>query len=168
MTYEQRDVAFRAAEAAGIDGGVVLLDTRLRHLVEEMDDLRDDARVDHGAAVRDGADGVAELRDGDALEQVAGSAVFQRVEHVLVIVERREDDDADLRPLLLYGVCCRHAVELRHADVHEHDVRRRLLDEGEELGAVLREARDLHIGVLAEDDAEALADELLVVGDHDA
>ena len=42
-----------------------------------------------------------------------------------------------------------------------------LLDERKELLPVLREARDLHVLILPEHDAEAFADELLIVRDHD-
>lgn len=143
---------------------------RLRHLVEELDDFRDDARIDHGAALRDRADGLAELRHGDALQEIAAGTVLERVEDVLVIVERRQDDDAHLRPALLDGARCLDAVELRHAHIHEHDVGQALpvlLDELDELAAVAGEAGDFHVGIGIQHDAETLADELLVICNHD-
>ena len=68
---------------------------------------------------------------------------------------------------LLHGLCRLHTVDDGHADVHEDDVGHVLLDEREELLPVLREARDLHVLVLPEHDAETFADELLVVRNHD-
>ena len=63
-----------------------------------------------------------------------------------------------------------HAVELRHAHIHEHDVRQcfpALLDELDELAAVACKPRDFHIGIGAQYDAETVADELLVICNHD-
>ena len=64
--------------------------------------------------------------------------------------------------------CRLDPVEVRHPDVHEDDVGAQCLggvDRGEAVGGF---ADDLEVGLGVEDDAEAGADELLVVGDQDA
>src|SRR5690606_6860462 len=60
------------------------------------------------------------------------------------------------------------AVEARHADVEQADIRPQRAGEGHRLLPVgrLPDDRDARIGV--EDHAEAGAHDLLVVGDHDA
>ena len=59
------------------------------------------------------------------------------------------------------------AVQLRHAYVHEHHVRIELPDEGDGLGSVGRFGYDFDAGLAFEDEPEAGAQELLVVGNED-
>lgn len=42
-----------------------------------------------------------------------------------------------------------------------------VLDEFQQLASIAGKARDFHIGIGTEYDAQALADELLVIGNHD-
>ena len=87
--------------------------------------------------------------------------------HVLVEVERREDEDArraarrDDPPRRL------DPVELRHPDVHQDHVRLELGRQAHRLVAVLGLADDLEIVASLDDQPEAAADERLVVGDQD-
>ena len=55
-----------------------------------------------------------------------------------------------------------------HADVHDDDVRLQLTSEPDGVGSVGGFADDLDVVLELEDEAEALADERLVVGEQDA
>jgi hypothetical protein len=87
---------------------------------------------------------------------------------VLVEVEGGEDEDA--RRGMLGGDPSGgfDAVEVGHADVHQHDVRQHPADGVDRLVAVRSLAYDVDVGLGGEDYPEAGADELLVVGDEDA
>jgi hypothetical protein len=60
------------------------------------------------------------------------------------------------------------AVQLRHADVHEHHVGAQRAGQLDRLAAVPSLAHDLHVLLRVEQRAEAGADETLVVGEEDA
>ena len=102
------------------------------------------------------------------LEQERARARPERLVDVLVEVERRQHDDARARAAA--GDLARRldAVEARHADVHEHDVRAERVGLGDGLVAVARLADDLDVRLGLEDHPEAGADEALVVCEQDA
>ena len=72
----------------------------------------------------DRADGPDELHRLGVLDEESAGARAQRLEDVLVELERREDDDADRRQPLVRGdrASGGETVEDGHADVHEHHV----------------------------------------------
>ena len=92
----------------------------------------------------------------------------QRLVHVLVEVERRQDHDPGRRERLVAGDPAGRleAVHHRHPDVHQHHVGVLAGGEGDGLGAVARLADDLDVGLAGEQHREAAAHEHLVVGDH--
>src|SRR5439155_16385216 len=59
------------------------------------------------------------------------------------------------------------AVDARHSNVHEDDVRSKGADSFDRRGSVARLADHLEVGLRLEDHAEAGADERLVVDDQD-
>ena len=61
-----------------------------------------------------------------------------------------------------------YAVEFGHADVHQHDVRSQLSGQRDGFEAVACLAEDLDICRGCENHPEAVADQLLVIGDQDA
>jgi hypothetical protein len=83
------------------------------------------ARRQQSVAARHDAHGTAEVVRLHVLEQEAARAGVQRLEHVLVQVEGRQDDHAHLRQLAIRGDPARslEAVHAGHADVHQDDVR---------------------------------------------
>ena len=144
-------------------GGVGLRDAR-----ELLDHALRDARGEERVAGGDRADRRDELLGRVVLEHEAARAGAQRLVDVLVEVERRQDQDprrgvgGEDAPRRL------EAVELGHADVHQHDGRveaRRLVDG---LEAVARLGDDLDVLLAGEQHAEAGANHRLVVGDEDA
>ena len=103
------------------------------------------------------------------LEQEPAGAGPQRLVHVLVEVERRQDHDPRRRQRLVAGDPAGRleAVHHRHPDVHQHHVGVLAGGEGDGLGAVARLADDLDVGLTGEQHREPAAHERLVVGDHD-
>ena len=79
--------------------------------------------LERRAAACDGPHGRCQLRAGDVLQQVAARARAHRLEDQLVLVEGRQHEDLRARRPTADPPRRLHAVHLRHADVHEHDVR---------------------------------------------
>jgi len=102
------------------------------------------------------------------LEHEAAGAGVERVEDVLVQRERRQDEDA--RRVLAGEDAPRRlqAVELGHADVHQHDGRIEARHLGDRLAARAGLRDDLDVRLAGEQHAEAGPDHGLVVGDQDA
>ena len=105
---------------------------------------------------------------GGRLEQVAGGAGAHGGQELLVVAEARQHDHARLRPRLADLLHRPDAVEPRHLEVHQHDVRREPRRLGDRLDAVARLADDLDPLLQAEERAEPLADDLVVVDDEHA
>ena len=110
------------------------------------------------------------------MEKFVGACVFQEEAagagaecFVDVVVEVEGGQDQDARR----SVCGREPagrfdpVEVGHADVHQDDVGSERFCGVERGEAVTGLADDFEVGFGVEDDAEAGADELLVVGDQD-
>ena len=104
------------------------------------------------------------------LEQEAAGAGAQRGEHVLVEVERRQDDHARRRVAVALDQHPRRrdAVEPGHADVHQHDVGGGDREALERLAAVLGLADHRHVGLRVDHHPQTGADERLVVDQEDA
>jgi hypothetical protein len=120
----------------------------------------------HRVAVVHAADGVQKLLRRRRLQQEPAGPGAQRGERVLVQVERGEDQDpgpfSGLADLPGGG----HAVQARHAHVHDHDVGRDLAgqpDRGRPVGGL---AGHGEIGLAAEDHGEPGPDQGLVVDEQ--
>ena len=73
----------------------------------------------------------SQLIGAGVLQEVAPRAGPQRLEQMLVLGERRHDQDARLRPLLVERLDRPDAGEARHLEIHQDDVgteRQRPLD----------------------------------------
>ena len=140
----------------------------LRH--QRLDDLR----VDHRAALRDGADrGDERLEILHALFQQVGApraSALEEREHVTRVRILAEHDDADFRvrfaqphgsldPLV--------GVARRHADVGHDDVRPLCSDRREQRVEVTADGGDLEVGRRLEQAPDALSDEVMVLGEHE-
>jgi hypothetical protein len=135
-----------------------------------VDQAAGDRRRQQRVAARDDPDAGRELLRRHVLEQEPAGARAQRLVDVLVEVERGEHEHARGHVAAQRGHLARRldAVELGHADVHQHDVGRqatRLLDRRVAVG---RLADDVDVLLGVEDHAEAGAHQRLVVGDQDA
>jgi hypothetical protein len=147
---------------------------RLPHRVgRPADELLDHpprhGRREQRVAARDRADSRDELLRWDVLEQEAARARLERVVDVLVHVEGRQHHDLRRRiSLAEQSPRGFDPVHLRHAHVHQDDVRLQALGLGHCVTAVCRLADDLDVLLGLEDHPEARADERLVVDDQDA
>ena len=132
------------------------------------------ARRQQRLAAGDGADGPDELHRLGVLDEEAAGAGAQRLEHVLVELERREDHDPHPRQMLVRRdhASGREAVEDGHANVHEHHFGYEALRQLHGRFAVIGLPDDLDVVLRIEQSAEAGADKRLIVceqhGDHRA
>ena len=150
-----------SAERGGVRG-------RRRPARVALDQPARDRRGEERVAGGDHPDGLSELVGARVLEQEAARAGAEGFVDVVVEVEGGQDQDAGRSVAGGDPACRLDPVEVRHADVHQDDVGAQRLggvERGEAVGGL---ADDLEVGLGVEDDAEAGADELLVVGDQDA
>ena len=134
-----------------------------------------DLRIDHRSALRDGPDRRHELLDIlDALLQevsAPGGAAFQKCERIARLGVLAEHDHADVRVCLakpVGGLDPLVSSARGHADVGDHDVRGLGFDgreEGVEVGA---HGPDLEIRLCLEQSSHTLADEIVVICEHQA
>ena len=103
----------------------------------------------------------------EALTNVRKHARAKRVDDGAVVGKRREDDHAGRRAQLAQAPGCLDTVATRHTQVHQHDVGMQSLDELDRLLAVGGRADDLDAGQQAEQRRQALANDALVVREHD-
>jgi hypothetical protein len=123
---------------------------------------------DDGLAAVDHAHGLHEVVCGHVLEQEAGRPRAQRVDDVLVEVVRRQDQHAGRVAELVQPARRLDAVHARHPDVHEDDVgpQRPHLRQRDLAVGGLTDHLDVRLGL--QDEAEAGAQQWLVVDQQDA
>jgi hypothetical protein len=93
------------------------------HARELLDEAAGDRRLQQRVAGRRDADRVEQPRGGRVLEQEAARPEAQGVVDVLAGVERRQHEHRGLQARVAEDRLRRaQAVEIGHADVHEHDV----------------------------------------------
>ena len=133
--------------------------------------------TDHPLRDRGGEERVARRNRPHRRDQLLRRVVLQdeaartgpeRLVDVLVQIERREDEDARLRVGREDAAGRLQPVELRHADVHQHDRRIEAGSLVDRLEAVRRLGDDLDVVLVGEQHAEAGPHHRLVVGDEDA
>ena len=159
--YVALPLAQAARGASGRGGGG-------RAAAEVFDQAAGDGRGEQRLAGADRADGAGQLLAGGVLEQEAAGSGLHGVVDVLVEVEGGQHED--LGPAAASGKLggCLDAVESGHADVHQDDVRVQAACLCECLAAVAGFARDAEIWFGFHQHAQALADQVLVVGDQHA
>jgi hypothetical protein len=120
---------------------------------------------------------IAACDDADRVEHVGGGCILQDepagpgvqgLEDVLVVVERREDEDPGRRTAGEDAPGGLEPVEPRHADVHEDDVGSPPGGQRDGLEAVGGLADHLEVRLAGEQQPEPAADHLLVVRQQDA
>src|SRR5258706_9617512 len=99
------------------------------------------------------------------LQHEALRARLQRAVDVLGAQIHGEDQHARLRTLLDDAPRRLHAVELRHGDVHDDDVRPQTLRLGHRLATVTRNRNHLHVSRF-EQRAKTVADDRVIVGEQ--
>ena len=104
---------------------------------------RRERRAEDHAAGRGGPDRGLHLVGAGALEQVAGRAGPDRAEHGLVVLVHGQHHDPDAGLPAGDHPGGLDAVEVRHLDVHHHDVGHGLGDDVDRVAAVLGGADDL-------------------------
>ncbi len=125
-----------------------------------MRDLRAQVEV----AALDLLDGLQQLGRGRALEQVAADAGLERAEDVLLVGVHGEDDHLRLREEAAELTRRLDAVQERHRDVHDDDVREGAAGLLDRLLAVLGGADDGDPLMRLEQGENAFADDRVIVG----
>jgi len=142
--------------------------------VGSFGELGDQPPGDRGCEERlaggDDADCVQELVRASVLEQEAARARAQSGVDVVVEIEGGENEHPRVGQA---SVCadepgCFEPVEVRHADIHQHDVREEAAGEVDRFPAVGRFAGELQVVFGGDQGGEAASDGGLVVGDEDA
>src|SRR5579862_292963 len=135
---------------------------------EVLDQAAGDGRGEQRLAGAGRADGAGQLLTGGVLEQEAAGSGFHGVVDVLVKVEGGQHED--LGPAAGLGELGGglDPVESGHADVHQDDVRVQSARLGQCLASVPGLARHAEIWFGFQQHPQALADQVLVVGDQDA
>ena len=138
------------------------------------DERLHDLRVHDGAALCNGADSRDELLDvvHALLQQVCAplAAPFQERENEARRRVLAEHDDADVRVRLAEpqgGLDALVAIAGRHANVRDDDVGALSVDRGEQGVEVVAHGRDLELLLRLEQTPNALADEVLIFGEHE-
>ena len=104
----------------------------------------------------------------DALDDVGRRARGERGAHVLVVIEGREDDHLDVRVTFADRFQARKPVDPRQAQVEQHEVGVRPVDERQHLAARLDFPDDLDVRSVAERPSYCFEHQPVVVGDEDA
>ncbi len=105
---------------------------------------------------------------GAVLGEIAGGAGLQRARRVLVLAVHRQDEELHARLLDSQALDEVDAREARHGHVEQRHVVVVGLDQRERLVAARRFARHLHVGRRGEDALQAVAHDLVVVGEQHA
>ena len=116
---------------------------------------------------KDLADGLDQLVVGAVLEQVAHGPGLEHPGHEALVGVHGQGDDPAAQLLaddMARGV---HAVQVVHGDVHDDDVGAQLLGQADGFAAVLGLGDHLQALFLLQQGAQAVAHDLVVVGDDD-
>src|SRR5215831_4352592 len=160
--YEAQDLELAPGEA------VQRPRRRARRAGEPLEQSLCHRRAEQCVAGGHDADRVDELFRLDVLQQEAACTGADRFVDVLVRIEGREDENSRLSAARDDPPRRLDSVDVRHADVHQNDIRVQGAHLLHSLGPVLGLADDLEIGARVEDHAEAAAYERLVVAEQDA
>ena len=131
------------------------------------EDVAGDGGGEVGFAGGGGADAFDEVFGGGVFEDVAAAAGAEDFVEVGVVVVHGEGDDADGGEEVVDASGGGDAVEFGHADVHHDDVGLELFGKGDGFEAVFGFADDFEVGFGVEEEADAAADDGVVVGEED-
>jgi hypothetical protein len=134
---------------------------------EERQQARGQARTEDGVSLPDPPDGAHHLLWGGALHQVAAGAGAQCGKNALVVLGHGQDQHPGPGPPVGEPPGGGEATDVRHRQVHDDDVGVELLGQPQGLRAGGRLADDDEIRLPAEDEAQALPEHRVVVGDQD-
>ena len=126
-----------------------------------------DSGIDRRLAARNGFDRAFDLLCAGVFGEEAASSGAERLDDRAVVGVGREHDDMSRRSSFAQAPRGRDAVAARHAQIHQHDVGTKALDERDRLFPVGGSAEHLDVREQAEQRGEALAHDSLVVGEHD-
>ena len=124
-------------------------------------------RIEERLATHGGPAGLDQIAVGRGLEHVAGCPGLERLEEVLLVVVHREDQDAQLWLALRQFERCLETGHPRHRHVQNREMHifgERKLDS---LRAIAGFGDHLQVRRRVEHHAEAVADDLMVVGEQD-
>ena len=93
-------------------------------------------------------------------------SIFQRAEHAFIAAIGGQHQDAGIRKLTTYGHDGSAAVEFRHGQVHQGDIRFQLAESFHGLAAILRMAHHCHIRLEFQHRRQPVTDHGMVVGDQ--
>jgi len=135
---------------------------------ELLHDLAGDRGGHLDLAGVDAFDAMDQIFAAGVLQQVAAGAGADPFEDVVVLVVHGEEDDLDLRILLLDLACGDDPAHLGHADIHQDDVGLQLADEAHGLRAVVAGADELDLRLQADEANQAVPHELVIIDDEQA
>jgi hypothetical protein len=124
-------------------------------------------RADVHAAGGRGADGVEQFLEGGRLGDVSGRPRLEHPRRPSLVDVAAEGHHPDAGRLVHDLPRRLDAVQPRHLDVHEDDVRPQLRRQGHRLAAVGGVGNDGQAGRLVDQAPQAVADERVVVPDED-
>ncbi len=134
---------------------------------ELHDQSRGQSRREHRATLGHGQHCRREFLGIGVFEQEPGGAAVECLEYVLVEIERGDHDDAGCRKLGKNFPGRSQSVAVRHADVHQHDIRTQCTHLLVRLDSRLGVPDDANFGVTGEKQFETLPYHLLVVRNKD-
>ena len=135
------------------------------HASVALEQTRRDRRIEPGRAAGDGSDGHNQILGRGVLEDEAGSPCLDRAPQDFVLAERREHEHVERVVEGAQLRCRRDAVESRHADVHEDNVRAERRELLHRLAAVGTLGHDLEAVRRGENSRQPGSDDGLVVDD---
>lgn len=133
---------------------------------ELLEELSGERRRERWLAAGGAVEELEERIRFEVLEQVALRAGFDGVEEFRFLFRRGEDHDFHLRRFTDDQLRRADAVELRHLQVHQHEIGLELARERHRFAAVLRFADDL-VSLRKQEASQAVAEERVIVGNED-
>src|SRR5690606_19514131 len=146
-----------------------LLASGVEAVGERLEQATSHSGCEQGVAACDHSDRPAQIVGLHVFQEAAGRSDFQCLEDPLVVVEGREHDDPRIRQRRISDdpPSGFDPVHLRHADVHQDDVRAQTASFRHRLPAVGHLAHHFHVVGSADELGKTGSDQGLVVDDQD-
>src|SRR6202034_1711201 len=133
-----------------------------------VDDASRDRRIDIHSADHDRADGVNEIFHGRSLQDIAADSGFQRLIEIGAVFVEGEHQHAQLRNFADKAPAQHDSVDLRHRNIEHGDVGAGLANELQRGQTAARFADQLEIIFRADEIAQPVQDNRMVVGQYDS